>query len=156
MVPRTLPFHRQILHTSNRKVATEADAGQTAVPMTQWLIFVLEPSARLLLNSKRSHHNSKQSLKQLHLYLHVNHAQLYSDEARDTYFFERRDIGRGAGRSTGIAGFSNGRPCERFGRRAVHLRRSVNLKPKAPELSRHLTGIRVCPNPKQHQQALTC
>ena len=122
---RTLPFHRQILHTSNRKVATEADAGQTAVPMTHWLILVVEPSARLLLNSKRSRHDSKQSLKQLHLYLHVSHAQSYSDEAPDTYFFERRDIGRGAGRPTVIAGFSNGRPCERFGRRDVHPGRSL-------------------------------
>ena len=121
---RTLPCHGQILHISSRKVATEADAGQTAVPMTHFF-FVLEPSARLLLNSKRSHHNSKQSLKQLHLYLHVNHAQLYSDEAPDTYFFERRDIGRGDGRSTVIAGFSNGRPCERFGRRDVHPGRSL-------------------------------
>ena len=72
---RTLPFHRQILHTSNRKVATEADAGQTAVPMTHWLILVVESSAKLLLNSKGSRHDSKQSLKQLHLYLHVNHVK---------------------------------------------------------------------------------
>ena len=89
------------------------------------VFFVLEPPARLLLNFKRSHHNSKQSLKQLHLYLHVNHTQSYSDEAPDTYFFGRRDVGRGAGRSTVIAGFSNRRPCERFGRRNVHLQRSL-------------------------------
>ena len=124
--------------------------------MTQLCFFLLEPSARLLLNFKTSQHNSKQSLKRLHLYLHVNHVQSYSDKAPDTYFFKRRDVGRGAGRSTVIAGFSNGRPCKRFGRRDVHLRRSVNLKPKAPQLSWHLTWIRVCPNAEHHQQAVAC
>ena len=120
MIPPKTPFHEQILHTSSKKFATEADAGQTAIQVTQWYFLILEPSARLYLNFKRSQHNSKQSLKQLHLYLHVNHVQSYSDKAPDTYFFKRRDVGRGAGRSTVIAGFSNGSPCVRFGRRDVH------------------------------------
>ena len=45
-------------------------------------------------------------------------------EAPDTYIFGRRDVGRRAGRSTDIASFANRFPCERFGRREVHLRRS--------------------------------
>ena len=88
--------------------------------MTQLCFCLLEPSARLLLNFKKSQHNSKQTLKQLHQYLHVNHVQSYSDKAPDTYFFKRRDVGRGAARSTVIAGFSNGSPCERFGQHDVH------------------------------------
>ena len=122
---RTLPFHGQILHISSRKVATEADAGQTALPMTQLFFLYWKHLLDCCWNFKRSHHNSKQSLKQLHLYLHINHTQPYSDEAPDTYFFGRRDVGRGAGRSTVITGFSNRRPCERFGRRDVHLQRSL-------------------------------
>ena len=39
------------------------------------------------------------------MYLHVNHVQSYSDKAPDTYFFKRRDVGRGAARSTVIVGF---------------------------------------------------
>jgi len=109
-VPPNTPFHGQILHTSSRKVASEADAGQTAVPMTQKCFIELEPSARLLLDFKRNQYNLKQNLKQLDVYLHVDHVQSNSDEAPDTYFFGRRDIGRGGGRSTVIAGFSNGRP----------------------------------------------
>ena len=58
-----------------------------------------------MLDFKRSQYNLKQNLKQLDVYLHVNHVQSYSDKAPDTYFFKRRDVGRGAARSTVIVGF---------------------------------------------------
>ena len=81
---------------------------------------------------------------------------LHSGEAPDTYFIEGRVVGHGAGRSTPIADFSNRRPCMRFEQRNGQPQRPLNLKQKAPHLSKPLTWIRVCPNKEHHQQALAC
>ena len=50
--------------------------------------------------------------------------------------------------------FPNRHPCKRCARRDVYLHTSLNLKQKAPHLSKPLTWIRVCPNEAHHQQAI--